>query len=97
MCVESSLIPDIFGYFDDQFQFRDLILNGQLITQHRARKTALGTDAELLQRHDLARIIDSALEIIGFLQRPCLSGHETKIQPLAVRQITQRREVSSAR
>jgi hypothetical protein len=27
-CLESSLSPDISGYFDNQFQFRDLILNG---------------------------------------------------------------------
>jgi hypothetical protein len=80
--LETSLPPNILGYFNDQFQFGDLILNSQLITQHRARKTTLGTDSELLQRHDLARIIDAPLEIIGPLQCPALGGHETKVQSL---------------
>jgi hypothetical protein len=96
-CRESPLSPNIFGYFDNQFQFRDLLLEAQLITQHRAGKTALWADAKLFQRHDLACIIDAVFEIVGFLQRPSFSGHETKVQPLMRRQITQRSEVSGAR
>ena len=81
-CPRSFLPPGIFGYFDDQSQFRDLILKRQLIAQPGARKAALRPNATLLPRHHLACIIDAAFEIFGFLQRPSLRGHETQIQPL---------------
>src|SRR3990170_859388 len=91
------LPPHLPRHLHHQLQLRDLIFNRQLVAEHGAGKAALWTDAELVQRNELARFIDAALEIVGLFQRAGFRSHQPKNQLLAFGQVAQRHKVSRAR
>src|SRR5438132_1531843 len=82
---------------DDEPQLGDLFVVADRVAFDGRGKAALRRQADLLERHVLARLIDAALEIVLALQRAALRGHQAKNDHLARRYESQRCEVSRPR
>src|SRR6266542_708788 len=60
--------PDLPGGLDDQAELRDLLLVGHEVALDRGGEAALRRQAELLQRHEVARLLDPPLEVVLTLE-----------------------------
>src|SRR5919108_664768 len=92
-----SSSPHFTGDIDDHPQFCPLLLLGEDIAFLGRGEAALRGQTELLERSELARFIDAALDVVLLLQRAALGGDEAQHHDLvALRQKAQRLESAGA-
>jgi hypothetical protein len=60
-----SVAPDVAGGVDDQAELSYFLVVGQRVALHRRGEAALAGQAQLIQGHELGRLVDAALEVIG--------------------------------
>ena len=78
-------------------KLRPLLLLGKDVALLGRGKAALRREAELLQRSELGRLVDAALDVVLLLQRAALGGDEAEHHDLvALRQEAQRLEAAGA-
>src|SRR5437870_5284062 len=94
--TSSRRAPDFCRGFDDEPELRRLRVARNDIAVHGARKAALRRQAKLVERDELRRLVDLALEIILRLQLIELCRNESKDYGLSFRDVTKRREIAGA-
>src|SRR5688572_15400259 len=75
--------PDLPGGFDAELELRFLLLDGQVVAVVGAREPALRADAQVLERHELRGLLDSALQRVLRLELGELRRHESENDLLA--------------
>src|SRR5258707_335938 len=90
------LSPDFAGRLDDEPQLGGLLVHGECVALHRRRKTALRTQAELLERNESRRFVDPPLECVLALDRAALGSHQPQHHHLALGHEPQRLETARA-
>src|SRR3954471_11965555 len=80
---QRSLAPDVGGHLDDQPELGHLLLVAEVVALGRRGEAALRGQAELLERHVLARLVDAALERVRTLQLPALRRDQPEHDLLA--------------
>src|SRR5690242_21962455 len=80
-----SLAPDLFRELDAAGELGPLLLLGQQVALLGRGEAALRRQAELLERGELRRLVDAALELVLALQRAGLGGHDAQHHRLALR------------
>src|SRR4051812_48621832 len=92
-----SLFPHLVGELLDHAKLRPLLLLGEDVALLGGGEAALRRQAELLQRSELGRLVDPALDVILLLERAALGGDEPEHHGLvALRQEAQRLEAAGA-
>src|SRR5712691_2608370 len=95
VCRPSS--PHLVGEGDDHAQLRPLLVLGEDIAFLGRGEAALGREAELLERRELGRLLDPALDVVLLLERAALGGDEAEHHDLvALGQVAQRLEAAGA-
>src|SRR6266487_4014548 len=88
--------PDLFGGLHHEAQLSDLLIPGQRIAVQGGGEAALRGQAQLVDVHELAGLLDPALDVVLGFQLSPLTGHQTEDDVLALRHETQRREPAGA-
>src|SRR5436305_10743360 len=91
-----GLSPDFLGDVDDQFELGDFLLVAQHVALDGGGEAALRRQAELVERHELGRLLDPALEHVRVLQFAALGGDQAEHDHLAPRHEAQRLETAGA-
>src|SRR5215469_1142522 len=86
--------PDVPGDLDDQFELGDLLVVAQHVPLDGGGEAALRRQAQLVERHELRRLIDAALEHVRVFQLAPLGGHQAEHDHLARRHEAQRLEAA---
>src|SRR5262249_39302689 len=89
-----GLLPDGSGGLDDARQFRPLIRFGDRIASDCAGKSALRTDRQPIEINIAGGIIRTVLEITQALEHGRFRADEAEHNTLALRDKTQRREIT---
>src|SRR5262245_45425267 len=90
------LAPDLASGLDTQPELRPLLFLGEVVAVVRAGEAALRADAQVLERHELRRLVDAPLEdILGFELRQ-LGGNQPEHHLLALGDVAQRLEAARA-
>src|SRR5688572_20994919 len=95
--LTGNSIPDFAGRFDHQRKFRALLVDGERVALLGRRESALRTEAQLLERHEARRLVDTALERVLALELTALGGHHAQDHVLVLQHDPQRLEPSGAR
>src|SRR4051794_29923539 len=74
--------PDLGGGLDDQLQLGPLLVLAEVVALDGRREAALPGERELLERHELRRLVDPPLEVVLVLQLRALRRHQTQDNPL---------------
>src|SRR5438270_2327480 len=90
------LVPDLGGDLDDARKLRPLLVLGEQVAVVRAREAALRREAKVLERHELRRLVDAALQAFLRLEGARLGGDKAKHDFLSVWQEAQRPEAARA-
>src|SRR5207237_8950926 len=90
------LVPDLGGDLDDARELRPLLVLGEEVAVVRAREAALRRETKALERHELRRLIDAALETFLRLEGARLGGDEAEHDFLSLWQEAQRPEAAGA-
>src|SRR2546429_4490733 len=70
--------PDLFSGLHHEAQLSDLLIPGQRIAVQGGGEAALGGQAQLVDVHELAGLLDPALDVVLGLQLSLLAGHQTR-------------------
>src|SRR5215467_1002726 len=90
------LPPDVLGNLDDQFELGNFLLVAEHVALDRGGEAALRRQAQLVQRHELRRLVDPALDRVRVFQLAPLGGHQAEHDHLAGRHEAQRLEAAGA-
>src|SRR5678816_761259 len=88
--------PDLAGGVDAKAQLRPLLIFGQVVAVMGARKAALRADAEVLERHELGRLVDPPLELVLGFELRHLGAHQAEYHLLPFGDVAQRLEAAGA-
>src|SRR5215831_3356004 len=90
------LPPDVLGNLDDQFELGHFLLVAEHVALDRGGEAALRRQAQLVQRHELRRLVDPALDRVRVFQLAPLGGYQAEHDHLAGRHEAQRLEAAGA-
>src|SRR6266705_912024 len=88
--------PDVLGGLDDAAELGDLLVVGEQVPLDRGGEPALRREAELLQRHEFARLLDAPLQLVLGLELAALGGDQAEHDQLALGDEAQRLEAAGA-
>src|SRR5262249_7398968 len=74
----ASLPPHLFGQIDDLPPLCPLLVLGEDVAFFRRRKAALRAQGNLLERRELHRLVDAALDVVLLLERAGLRRDQTE-------------------
>src|SRR5262245_58049195 len=95
--VVSALAPNLFRELDNHPQLRPLLFFIQHITFLGRGKAALRREAQLIERNELARFLDTAMDFVPRLEPPAFRGDQAENDGPVLRQYSQWFEASGSR
>src|SRR3972149_39189 len=88
--------PDLPRPLEGKRELAPLIVHGDLVAVVRARKAALRAQAQVLERHELGRSPDAALQVVLLLERGKFRADQPQAYLLPFGDVAQRLEPAGA-
>src|SRR6266536_5556545 len=88
--------PDLLGGLDDAAELGDLLVVGEQVALDRGGEAALRRQAELLQGHEAAGLVDAPLQLVLGFELAALGGDQAEHHQLALRHEAERLEAAGA-